>query len=147
MNSELSQLVDLSPSSYDIAAISLVPGPRQARCVDWLLKHARTEHTWGAPADRCWFDAYLSTYAAAIAIRNAGMGQLADRACRSLSEMVLASPLSAPETLTFGGLVDVLDRISATRGWPLPAYPHVVHSIIDGSSKLTGMLVWAGYCR
>ncbi|MFE0042667.1 hypothetical protein [Streptomyces albireticuli] len=157
MSTESAQLVDLSPSLYDIAVVSLVPGPQQAPCVDWLLTHTTTAHTWGAPVRRCWFDAYVSTYAAAVALRNAGMRQRADRACGSLPGMVPAGPSPAPETLTFGGLVDALDRISAARGWPLPEHPYLVRTVITRErAKWQRMRAWpdfynpslsiAGYC-
>lgn len=157
MKSEVSQLVDLSPSVYDIAAVSLVPGPQQALCVDWLLTHTTTPHTWGAPPHRSWFDAYISTYAAAVALRNAGRHQIADRAYGSLPGMVPATPSPGPETLTFGGLVDVLDRISTARDWTAPAHPAPVRAVIDREgAKWERMRTWpefynpslsiAGYC-
>ncbi|MFD4137281.1 hypothetical protein [Streptomyces goshikiensis] len=125
--------------------------------MDWLLKHATTAHTWGSGVPRCWFDAYLSTYAAAVALRNAGMPQPADRACASLPDMVPAGPSPAPETLTFGGLVEALDRISTAQGWPLPAHPSPVRAIMDRErAKWESMRLWpdfynpslsiAGYC-
>ncbi|MFD8982933.1 hypothetical protein [Streptomyces sp. NPDC059564] len=125
--------------------------------MDWLLEHATTAYTWGASVRLCWFDAYLSTYAAAVALRNAGLPQLADRACASLPGMAPAGPSPAPETLTFGGLVDTLDRISAARGWPLPAHPSPVRAIMDRErTKWERMRLWpdfynpslsiAGYC-
>ncbi|MFD7256898.1 hypothetical protein [Streptomyces sp. NPDC059874] len=125
--------------------------------MDWLLAHATTAHTWGASAHRCWFDAYLSTYAAAVALRNAEMPQPADRAAASLPGMVPAGPSSTPETLTFGGLVDALDRISTAQGWPLPAHPAPVRAIMDRErTKWERMRLWpdfynpslsiAGYC-
>lgn len=157
MKSEVPQLLDLSPSVYDIAAVSLVSGPQQPLCLDWLLTHTTGPDTWGAPAHRCWFDAYISTYAAAVALRNAGMHQSADRACGSLAGMVPAGPPPGPETLTFGGLVDVLDRISTARGWPAPAHPALVRSITERErAKWEHMRIWpdfydpslsiAGYC-
>ncbi|MFD0357733.1 hypothetical protein ACFVHW_28955 [Streptomyces sp. NPDC127110] len=155
MKSELPPLADLSPSLYDIAVVSLVTGAQQAPCVDWLLEHATTAHTWGT--SRSWFDAYLSTYAAAVALRNAGMPQPADRAYAALPGMAPAGPSPTPETLTFGGLVDTLDRIGTARGWPLPDHPAPVRAIMDRErTKWERMRMWpdfynpslsiAGYC-
>ncbi|MFI5783375.1 hypothetical protein [Nocardia sp. NPDC051570] len=75
---------DLSASVYDIAAVSLVPGPQQDSCVQWLVHHRATDAAWGPPVTVNWYDAYLSTYSAAVAMRNAGRLELADRAVAAL---------------------------------------------------------------
>ena len=148
---------DLSPSVYDIAAVSLVPGPQQEGCVQWLLHNHATAATWGAPASVNWYDAYLSTYWAAVAMRNAERLELADRALAALPHLVPATPAGVMETLTFGGLVEALDRFCGHRGWPAPAHPSAVRAVVDReAAKWRRMRAWdrfldpewsiAGYC-
>ena len=81
-------LPDLSASAYDIAITSLVEGPQQATCIQWLLDNQRELGIWGAEAELCWYDAYVCTYAAAVALRNAGVVQLADLAIENLTRIV-----------------------------------------------------------
>ncbi|MFI5783374.1 hypothetical protein [Nocardia sp. NPDC051570] len=61
------------------------------------------------------------------------------------------------ETLTFGGLVEALDRYSGHRGWPIPPHPAAVRTVVDReAAKWTRMRAWdrfldpewsiAGYC-
>ncbi|WP_086821694.1 hypothetical protein [Allokutzneria sp. NRRL B-24872] len=152
-----SKVAALSPSVYDIAAVSLVPGPQQASCVEWLLRNRATTTTWGAPSAVNWYDAYLSTYAAAVAMREATWPELADRALGALSSLVPAKSSRVMETLTFGGLVEALDQYGGHRGWPVPAHPPAVRVIVDReAAKWRRMRTWdrfldpdwsiAGYC-
>ncbi|MER5418044.1 hypothetical protein [Streptomyces virginiae] len=142
---------------YDVAAVALVEGPQQAACLRWLTEHRTTPTTWGAPSHVNWYDAYLSTYAAALALHNAGRRSLAGPALTGLAALVPPEPAEVLETLTFGGLVDALDRLCAHRGWPRPVHPEPVRAVVDRErDKWRRMRAWdrfldphrsiAGYC-
>ncbi|MFF4012720.1 hypothetical protein [Streptomyces sp. NPDC001717] len=148
---------ELSPSVYDVAAVALVDGPQQPACLQWLTEHRTTPTTWGAPPHVNWYDAYLSTYAAALALHNAGRRSLAEPALAALASLVPQAPAGVLETLTFGGLVDALDRFCADRGWPVPRHPEPVRAVIERErAKWRRMRAWdrfldpdlsiAGYC-
>src|SRR5258707_11028510 len=107
---------DLSPSLYEIAVVSLVHGPHQPEHLNWLLTHQNPDGSWGAASELSGYDNYLCTYAATIALRNAGH-PLAESAFALLSSRELWDVQKNPETLTFGGLLDVLDNYCHYRGW------------------------------
>jgi hypothetical protein len=100
---------DFSPSLYDIAVASLVNGPHQPAHLNWLFTHQNHDGSWGAPYEVSGYDNYISTYAAAVALRNADH-PLAESAFKLLSSRELWDVEKNPETLTFGGLIDVLDK-------------------------------------
>ncbi|MET8298759.1 hypothetical protein ABZW02_32650 [Streptomyces sp. NPDC005180] len=157
MKGALSRAQELSPSVYDIAAVALVDGPQQAVCVQWLIEHRRTPTAWGAPPEVNWYDAYLSTYAAALALYNGGHRSLAEPPLAALAALVPQDPTGVLETLTFGGLVDALDRFCADHGWPVPRHPEPVRAVVERErGKWRRMRSWdrfldphvsiAGYC-
>ncbi|MFD8148942.1 hypothetical protein [Streptomyces sp. NPDC059708] len=146
MSAPLLQPDELSPSAYDIAAVSLVDGPQQPTCLQWLIDNRTTPTTWGAPPEVNWYDAYLSTYAAALALHNTGHRSLSEPALTGLAALVPADPTTVLETLTFGGLVDALDRLCAHRGWPLPEHPKPVSAVMDRErAKWDRMRAWDGF--
>ncbi|WP_171162112.1 hypothetical protein [Streptomyces sp. I05A-00742] len=151
------QLDELSPSVYDVAAVSLAEGPQQPACVQWLTEHRTTPTSWGVPPEVNWYDCYLSTYAAALALYNAGRRSLAEPALSALAALVPPDPTGVLETLTFGGLVDALDRLCVQRGWPVPRHPGPVAAVVGRErAKWRRMRTWdrfldpdrsiAGYC-
>ncbi|WP_424217130.1 hypothetical protein ACN20G_34130 (plasmid) [Streptomyces sp. BI20] len=148
---------ELTPSTYDIAVLSLIDGPQRSARVQWLIDRRTTPLTWGAPPGTSWYDAYLSTYAAALALHHAGERTLAEPALAALPTLVPETPGEALETLTFGGLVDALDRFAHHTGRPVPAHPAPVRSVIARErEKWRRMRAWdhfldpdrsiAGYC-
>ncbi|MFD9369244.1 hypothetical protein ACFWA6_16310 [Streptomyces sp. NPDC060020] len=146
MSTPLLQPDALSPSTYDVAAVSLVDGPQRPACLQWLIENRTTPTTWGAPPEVNWYDAYLSTYAAALALYDAGHRSLAEPALTGLAALVPAAPAAVLETLTFGGLVDALDRLCAHRGWPLPEHPEPVRAVMDRERAKWGrMRAWDGF--
>lgn len=147
---------DLSPSIWDIAAVSLVDGPQHKPCVQWLADHQRMPATWGALPETNWYDAYLSTYAAATAMHNGGYTDLAEQALQALPALVHTDP-GTLETLAFGALVTALDNYRSHRGWRLPSHPAPVRTVAEREQdKWAAMRVWkhfldpawsiAGYC-
>ncbi|MFF4331145.1 hypothetical protein ACFYZT_32150 [Streptomyces sp. NPDC001591] len=146
---------DLSPSCYDIAVVALVGGPQQRECVEWLRSHRHASGLWGAPETLCWNDTYISTYAASVALRASGHQDEADAAHTALKTIDTSLPVS--ETMTFGGFVDFLDRLSRDRSWPVPEHPQTVHRlIVEERAKWNRMKAWpefynpelsiAGFC-
>src|ERR1041384_6278627 len=107
------EMETLTQSVYDIAAAGLVKGKHQASCIDWLLKNRRSDWSWGDP--RSWHDCYISTYAAALALYNAGYVDPALSALHALPEIAQHPSVSTPETLTFGVLLTSLDQVCTTR--------------------------------
>lgn len=157
MGGAFPQADELSPSVYDIAAVALVGGPQRPARVEWLVEHRTTPLTWGVDPQVNWHDAYLSTYAAALALFNAGRRSLAEPALSALASLVPSAPDGVRETLTFGGLVDTLDRLCTHRGWPVPRHPRPVRTVIERErGKWRRMRDWdhfldpkrsiAGYC-
>lgn len=137
---------DLSHSVYDIAAVSLVPGPQRDFCLDWLIKHRNADETWGAPPQLSWYDNYICTYATAVAMRNAGNDKLADRALDKLPGIMVNGSPHMPETLTFGGLLGALDRFARAQGWAAyEHHPFIQRIIFEEDYKWKKMLAWDGF--
>jgi hypothetical protein len=149
---------EVTQSPYDIAAVSLVPGPQQRVCVEWLVNNQHSDGTWSTPFCLSWHDHYICTYAGAIALRNYGLTDKAERALATLPSIRKRYSIDTPETLTFGGLIVVLDRFAQTQGWwPIVQHDPLVQRIVDEEQdKWTRMLNWpdfydanlsiAGYC-
>lgn len=149
---------DLSHSPYDIAMVALVPGPHQNYCLRWLLEHRQMDGTWGVSPRLCWYDTYVCTYAAAVALAHSGYDALAAHAFGSLPGIVQrGAGTQPPETLTFGGIVETLDRVCRIHDLPAIQHPPVVQRIIyEEQQKWKYMLAWdrfydpaysiAGYC-
>lgn len=148
---------EVTQSPYDIAAVSLVAGPQQRICVEWLVENQNADGTWSTPFCLSWHDQYICTYAAAIALRNAGLTEKAERVLALLPSIRKRYTIPTPETLTFGGLIVVLDRFAQAQGWPVVQHDPLVQKIVDEEQdKWTRMLKWpdfydanfsiAGYC-
>ncbi len=136
---------DLSPSLYDIAVASLVPGPQQPEHIDWLVRHQNADGSWGAPVHLSGYDNYICTYAAAVALRNVGH-VLAERVFELLLNRELWDVRNIPETLTFGGLVDALDRFGRYRAWePIPHHPFIQTIVHHEQVKWDRMVQWADF--
>src|SRR5258708_1271932 len=147
---------DFSPSLYDIGVASLVNGPHQSEHLNWLLTHQNDDGSWGAPYELSGYDNYISTYAAAVAMRNADH-PLAESAFELLRSRELWDVQKNPETLTFGGLVDVLDKYCRYCGWEVVEHHPFIQSIVSHEQvKWDRMIQWprfydpsvsiAGYC-
>lgn len=119
---------DLSTSWYDVAMVALIGGPQRAACLDWLTGQRHPDGTWGADRTLSWQDTYVSTYAAAAAFHAAGHTTLAQESANAL--LGIRTDTAGCETLTFGGLVDTLDRITAYIGWQIPRHPDEVVRLI-----------------
>ncbi|ARZ72524.1 hypothetical protein SMD11_6948 [Streptomyces albireticuli] len=146
---------DLSISWYDVAMVALVDGPQRAACLDWLAGQRRQNGAWGAEGTVSWHDTYVATYAAAVAFHAAGHVTIAEEAVNALSGIRTDTP--GCETLTFGGLVDTLDRIATFAGRQTPHHPDQVTRLIhEERAKWEKMCAWefrydpelsiAGYC-
>lgn len=146
-NSIVAEHEDLSSSVYEVAAVSLAGSPHQDRCIDWLLQHRNDDGTWGASATLCWHDRYVCTYAAATALKNVGIGGgLVESALQRLPEIAAQASRLTKETLTFGGLIDALDRFSRAKGEDVVAHAPVVESIVaEERSKWQRMAEWEGF--
>ncbi|MFF2194411.1 hypothetical protein [Streptomyces sp. NPDC058157] len=137
---------ELSPSVYDIAVTALVDGPQQQACVQWLSEHRTTPTTWGADPQVNWYDAYLSTYSAALALHHAGDTEVADRSLADLPRLVPADPRRTLETLTFGALIGALDTYHALHIGPPAPHPPPVREVIEREAgKWRRMKVWDGF--
>src|SRR5579871_2902904 len=147
---------DLSPSLYDIAVASLVPGPQQPALIAWLDNHQNHDGSWGASPELSGYDNYICTYAAAVALRNVNHPKAED-AFQSLLDRDLWNVEKIPETLTFGGLIDVLDRYCQYRSWePVVHHPYIQSIISHEQVKWDRMVHWprffdptisiSGYC-
>jgi len=154
---DVSEMDDLSASVYDIAVASLVEGPQQVACVQWLLEHEQPGATWGAPPGLSWYDTYISTYAASVALQYAGLTEKAHNTLQALGHIIEGSKGNIPETLTFGGLIGTLDRFREAEGWqPICHRNSVLKVVSEEEIKWGQMLVWdrfydptvsiAGYC-
>src|SRR5277367_4553971 len=64
---------DYSHSPYDIAIVSLVQGPQQMSCIQWLKNNQLKNGIFGAASQFSWYENYVCTYAASIAFRNVGL--------------------------------------------------------------------------
>lgn len=158
LQSAFSSHPDLSHSPYDIAMVALVPGPHRSDCLRWLLEHRQADHTWGVSPRLCWYDTYVCTYAAAVALAGAGYADLAAQAFASLPGIVQrGTGTQPPETLTFGGIVETLDRVCAMHGLPAIEHdPQVQRIVFEERQKWQYMIAWdrfydpaysiAGYC-
>lgn len=146
-NAVVAEHEDLSHSIYDVAVVSLAGSPRQGRCIEWLLEHRNEDGTWGASATLCWHDRYVCTYAAATALQNVGMGGgLAESALQRLPEIAAQASRLTKETLTFGGLIDALDRYRAMKRWRLAAHaPAVERVVAEERHKWQRMMEWEGF--
>lgn len=138
---------DYSHSSYDIAIISLIDGPQHEPCIQWLLEHQNADGTWGDAFNISWYDQYICTYAAALALQNIQMLEQAKSAFSMLSTIAkdIAKKQTdyAIETLTFGGLVDVMDHFCLSKGWPKPQHEANVQKIIEEENqKWDRILKW-----
>jgi halimadienyl-diphosphate synthase len=98
----------LSQCMYSIAIAALVPGRHQAACLRWLRENY--VNTYSITAELSWQDTYISSYATALALWNAGDVNTADGILLALQ--VNRNESAKTETLTFGGLVGALDRFS-----------------------------------
>ncbi|HVO43495.1 MAG TPA: hypothetical protein VMT34_12770 [Aggregatilineales bacterium] len=137
---------DLSQSCYDIGVVALAQGAQNQGCVQWLIEHHNADGTWGAPPQLSWYDTYVCTYAAGVALHRGGCDQLAARALDQLPRIAAFGSERIPETLTFGGLVGALDRFCATHGWPVPSHTLKVRTIVaEEQIKWDRMLEWKGF--
>ena len=146
-NARVAEHEDLSASVYDVAAVSLAGSPHQARCIEWLLEHRNGDGTWGANATLCWHDRYVCTYAAATALQNVEMGGgIVESALQRLPEIAPEASGLTKETISFGGLIDALDRFSRMRGGGIVAHaPAVEHIIVEERHKWQRMMEWDGF--
>lgn len=137
---------ELSQSVYDIAVVSLLPGPQSEWCVQWLIDHQNDNGTWGSSPQLCWYDSYMCTYAAAVALRSAGLEDRARQTFDKLAEIGALNIAHTPETLTFGGLIDTLDRYCQINGWPAFTHNATTQRIIhEERAKWQKMLQWDGF--
>ncbi len=137
---------DISQSAYDIAIVSLVPGPQQASCIRWLVSNRNVDGTWGADTQLSWYDRYICTYAASIAFRNIGLTEQADEIVSLLPQIFSQREDVSPETVTFGGLVGALDQFSRVNGLPVVSHNAIVRQIVDEEcDKWERMLTWSEF--
>lgn len=130
----------LSPSPYAISIAALVPGVQQPACIRWLLENylPAREHSI------LWQDSYICSYAAALALRNAGHISASDTLLAELSDCVRDA--AQPETLTFGGLVGALDRYAKRHFDMIPNHPGRVRDVVaDEARKWDKLIRWEGF--
>jgi hypothetical protein len=142
---EALQVETLTQSTYDIAVAALVKGPHQHACIRWLLENRDPQGYWGEQSS--WHDRYISTYAAAVALYNAGHHALAEPLFAYLPLMAGSDEETLTETLTFGGLIGALDRVVIRRlGFTPPEHPHAVRILIeDEARKWFKLNKWSGF--
>jgi hypothetical protein len=148
---------DVSTCVYEVAVVSLVKSPNQFLLIKWLLENRNEDGTWGANENICWYDTYICTFAAFVSFENSNMAELAKEAHFCLTTIKQHDDKSIPETFTFGGLIDTLERFRHYRGRNRLNHSPIIQKIVqDENDKWSKMISWdkfydynfsvAGYC-